>query len=264
MTADGAADSAHVELIGAAEDPGWLVIIDAQRIFADPASEWASPFWPGAWARIRELADQFGPERTLLTRWLPTADRSTSWGAYFAAWPFADVPADNALYELVDGARELSVHPTIDEPTFGKWGPQLQAALGADGAGGAGATGAPRFTVAGVSTDCCVISTVLPAADAGAWVHVDEAGCAASSAENGEAALAVMRLFPPQVSVGQGAAEEQIRRHYEECRSDGAGALEALHATAIHLELSLEDCATVLGMSGEVRRAGGSWRIPPA
>ncbi|PMC76075.1 cysteine hydrolase family protein [Brachybacterium sp. UMB0905] len=254
MTADGAADSAHVELIGAAEDPGWLVIIDAQRIFADPASEWASPFWPGAWARIRELADQFGPERTLLTRWLPTADRDSSWGAYFDEWPFADVPADDPLYELVDGARELSVHPTIDEPTFGKWGPQLEAALGDD----------QRITVVGVSTDCCVISTVLPAADAGAWVCVDEAGCAASSAENGEAALAVMRLFPPQVSVGQGAAEEQIRRHYEECRSDGAGALEALHATAIHLELSLEDCATVLGMSGEVRRAGGSWRIPPA
>lgn len=58
--------------------------------------------------------------------------------------------------------------------------------------------------------------------------------------------------------------EEQIRRHYEEFRSDGVGAIEALHATAIHLELSLEDCATVLGMNEEVRRAGGSWRIPPA
>lgn len=177
---------------------GWLLVVDAQRIFADPSSDWASPFWDDAWRRIRQLAGLFGPERTLLTRWLPTADRATSWGAYFAAWPFADVPADDALYELVDGARELSAHPTVDEPTFGKWGPQLRAALGwAD----AGTDPAPSITVVGVSTDCCVISTVLPTADAGAWITVDSAGCAASSAENSAAALQVMRLFPPQVTV---------------------------------------------------------------
>lgn len=178
-----------------------LVVVDAQRIFADPASDWASPFWEGAWARIRELAAEFGPERTLLTRWVPTADRGTSWGAYFEAWPFADVPADDALYELVDGARELSAHPTVDEPTFGKWGPGLKTALGV-GDPRAEMVRDVRITVVGVSTDCCVISTVLPAADAGAWVRVDEAGCAASTAENGAAALAVMRLYPPQVRVG--------------------------------------------------------------
>ena len=194
---------AQVPSAGPERADEWLVIIDAQRIFADPSSEWASPFWPQAWERIRELAAAFGPERTLLTRWLPTADRATSWGAYFEAWPFADVPADDPLYDLVDGARELSAHPVVDEPTFGKWGAQLRAALaGAAGDGAAPAAAvAPRFTVVGVSTDCCVISTVLPAADAGAWVRVDSAGCAASTAENGAAALAVMRLFPPQVEV---------------------------------------------------------------
>ena len=56
----------------------WLLIIDPQRIFADPGSDWASPFWEGAWARIRELAAQVGPERTVVSRWLPTADRATS------------------------------------------------------------------------------------------------------------------------------------------------------------------------------------------
>src|SRR5690625_7071549 len=75
--------------------------------------------------QIRRLATHAGPGRTLVTRWLPTADRSTAWGDYFRAWPFADVPASHPLYELVDEARELSAHPTIDEPTFGKWGPHL-------------------------------------------------------------------------------------------------------------------------------------------
>lgn len=169
----------------------WLLVVDAQRIFADPASDWASPFWEGAWERIRELAAAVGPERTLLTRWLPTADRSTAWGDYFAAWPFADVPATDRLYALVDGAAELSAHPTIDEPSFGKWGPQLAGVVGH----------APQLLVTGVSTDCCVITTVLAAADAGAHVTVVADACAASAAENATAALHTMSLFPPQVDL---------------------------------------------------------------
>lgn len=173
----------------------WLLIIDPQRIFADPASDWASPFWEEAWSPIRELAAHVGPERTLVTRWLPTADRSTAWGDYFAAWPFADVPATDPLYSLVDGVDALTTHPTVDEPTFGKWGPQLAARLDA------GPGMMPHLLVAGVSTDCCVITTVLAAADAGARVTVLTDACAASSAENGAAALHTMSLFPPQVEL---------------------------------------------------------------
>ena len=141
----------------------WLLVVDAQRIFADSASDWASPFWEGAWERIRELAAAVGPERTLLTRWLPTADRSTAWGDYFAAWPFADVPATDPLAGVVGHA--------------------------------------PQLLVTGVSTDCCVITTVLAAADAGARVTVVADACAASAAENAAAALHTMSLFPPQVDL---------------------------------------------------------------
>lgn len=80
-----------------------LLIVDPQRIFADPGSDWASPFWGAAWERIRELAAHVGPERALVSRWLPTADRTTSWGEYFRTWPFADVSATDPLYDLVDG-----------------------------------------------------------------------------------------------------------------------------------------------------------------
>lgn len=180
----------------------WLLIIDPQRIFADPASEWCSPFFPAAMENITRLAESVGPERTLVTRWLPTADRATAWGDYFRAWPFADVPATDRLYELVDAARGLSAHPTVDEPTFGKWGAQLAGIVGP----------APQLLVTGVSTDCCVLTTVLGAADAGAHVTVVTDACAASTEQNGTAALHAMSLFPPQVRLRTAAAVLEAER----------------------------------------------------
>lgn len=173
----------------------WLVVIDPQRIFADPSSQWASPEFPAAMSSIERLAAHVGPERTVVTRWLPTADRTTAWGDYFRAWPFADVPAGDPLYELVDAARTLSAHPTVDEPTFGKWGRQLAGIVGHDAS----------LLLTGVSTDCCVITTALAASDAGRRVTVVRDACAASTSENGEAALHVMGLFPPQVTLADTA-----------------------------------------------------------
>jgi len=166
----------------------WLVVVDPQEIFASPESPWGSPFFADAMGNIRRLAVAF-QERVVVTRWLPTADRSTSWGDYFAAWPFADVPSDDPLYSLVPDAEGLSPLPTLDLPTFGKWGPELLAMTGP----------APHLVVCGVSTDCCVISTVLPAADAGAHVTIAADACAGSTAENHAAALHVLGLYPPQV-----------------------------------------------------------------
>lgn len=165
------------------------MVIDPQAIFAAPDSPWGSPMFPAAFANIRRLVDAAGG-RVLVTRWLPTADRRTSWGDYFAAWPFADRPADDPLYDLVPGARELSPHPTLDLPTFGKWGAELERILGS----------AP-IVLTGVSTDCCVISTALAAVDAGARVTVAADACAGSTPQNHAAALHIMGLYPPQLTV---------------------------------------------------------------
>ena len=171
--------------------PGsWLVVVDPQNIFAAPGSDWASPFFGDAMANIRLLAERFG-ERVLVTRWMPTADRSTSWGAYFDAWPFADQPADDPLFELVPEASALSPHPTLDLPTFGKWGAEIEAVVG---------RGA-HVVLAGVSTDCCVLSTALAGADAGAHLTVATDACAGSTAENHASALHVMGLYPPQIAL---------------------------------------------------------------
>lgn len=172
----------------------WLVVIDPQHIFASPDSAWGSPFFGDAIVRIRELAAAFG-DRVLVTRWMPTADRSTAWGDYFAEWPFADRPADDPLFDLVPVAQGLSPHPTLDLPTFGKWGSEIEGIVG---------RGA-HVVLAGVSTDCCVLSTALAAADAGAHVTVAADACAGSTAENHAAALHVMGLYPPQLTLGDTA-----------------------------------------------------------
>jgi nicotinamidase-related amidase len=172
----------------------WLVVVDPQNIFASPESAWGSSFFAEAMPRIRALADAFG-DRVLVTRWMPTADRSTSWGEYFAAWPFADQPPTDPLFDLVPEAASLSPLPTLDLPTFGKWGAEIERIVG-HGA---------SVVLTGVSTDCCVISTALAAADAGARVTVVADACAGSTAENHAAALTVMGLYPPQITMSTAA-----------------------------------------------------------
>ncbi len=169
----------------------WLVIIDPQRIFAEPGSGWASPMWPDAVANIKRLAAAHAG-RVVVTRWVaPTAaQRHGSWASYMTAWPFADKAPDDPAFDVVAELADLDAH-VISEPTFGKWRHQLTALLGPD----------PTFVLAGVSTDCCVISTALPAADAGATITVATDACAGSTPENHAAALAVLGLYPPQITL---------------------------------------------------------------
>ncbi|KIP51875.1 isochorismatase family protein [Leucobacter komagatae] len=182
------------------ESAPWLVIIDPQHIFASPESEWGSPFFAEAFVNMRRLAAA-AAGRVLITRWLPTGDRDTAWGDYFAAWPFADREASDPAFDLVPGARELSDHPTLDLPTFGKWGAELKEA-----------TGGAAVVLAGVSTDCCVISTALAGADAGARITVAQDACAGSNGENHAAAIHVMSLYPPQLAIADTAACVEVLR----------------------------------------------------
>ncbi|HRL47848.1 MAG TPA: isochorismatase family protein [Propioniciclava sp.] len=171
----------------------WLVVIDPQRIFAAPDSEWGSPLWPGAEANIATLLPRFSG-RTIITRWVPPAPgrREGSWSAYMAAWPFADRDPADPLFDVLDVVRPAiqGGAVVVDAPTFGKW-EQIVAVTGP----------APHLVVTGVATDCCVISTVLPAADAGATISVVTDACAGSSLEHQQAALTVMGLYPPQVDL---------------------------------------------------------------
>ena len=171
-------------------DGGWLVVVDPQVVFASPdASPWGSPMWAEAAPRVVALADAYGPERTVLTRFVADPSLGGSWGPYYEEWPFALVPDADPLYEVVP---ELEGHAerVLTAGTFGKW-PVLSDLVGPG----------DHVTLAGVATDCCVVSTALPMADAGVTVRVAAEACAGSTPENHANALAVMSLFGPQITI---------------------------------------------------------------
>ncbi len=165
-----------------------LVVIDPQRIFADPSSPWCAHDFEAVVEPIGRLVEHFG-ERVLVTRWLPGSEHRGAWADYFDRWSFADRPDGDPCFDLVDAALGWSPSPTLDLTTFGKWGPALSAITGAH----------PRLVLAGVATDCCVISTALAAADAGAWVEVASDACAGSTPDHHQAAMTVMGLYAPQI-----------------------------------------------------------------
>lgn len=172
-------------------DGDWLVVIDPQMIFANPAtSPWGSPLWAQTVPRIEDLARAYGPERTVITRFVADPSLGGSWASYYDEWPFALVPDDDELYavvpDLVGRADQV-----VTAGTFGKWNADLRAIVGDQ----------PELTLVGVSTDCCVIATALPAADDGATIRVVADACAGSTAENHATALAAMSLFGPQITI---------------------------------------------------------------
>lgn len=168
-------------------DP-WLVVIDPQRIFASPDSDWCSPMFADIVAPVRRLAEAYA-DRLILTRWVAPQEPTGSWSAYMKAWPFADRPADDPAFDLVPEMADLDAR-VVSAPTFGKWR-EIEQVTGSE----------PHLIVTGVATDCCVVSTVLPAADAGATLTVVADACAGSTQENHQKALDVMALYPPQVTV---------------------------------------------------------------
>ena len=163
---------------------GWLVVVDLQHVFGDADSPWGAPRFADIRPRIRELVSAFG-ERVVWTRFVAPARPAGAWREYYEQFPFALQPPDAALYALVEDPGSA---PVVDATTFGKWGPELAAVVGEG-----------PITVAGVATDCCVISTVLPAADAGIPVRVVNDACAGSADDDHDRALRVMSLYAPLV-----------------------------------------------------------------
>ena len=165
---------------------GWLVVVDLQHVFGDADSPWGAPRFAEIRPRIHELVGAFG-DRVAWTRFVAPDRPAGAWKEYYEQFPFALQPPDAPLYALVDDPGGAAV---VDATTFGKWGPELASIVGEG-----------PITVVGVATDCCVISTVLPAADAGVPVRVVGDACAGSSDDDHQRALRVMSLYAPLVHV---------------------------------------------------------------
>jgi nicotinamidase-related amidase len=167
--------------------PPVLALIDLQRIFADPESGWATPDFQRVVKPTQTLIDLYSPN-VVFTRFVAPEQPTGSWIPYYEQWPFALQPPDSYAYQLVD---EFAGAPTLDKTTFGKWGPELAEAVGPGG----------ELVLSGVTTDCCVITTALAAADAGVHVRVVADACAGVDEVSHQKALDIMRLFAPMLEV---------------------------------------------------------------
>ncbi|WP_406832523.1 isochorismatase family protein [Pedococcus sp. KACC 23699] len=167
-------------------DATWFVGIDFQRVFGDPSSPWRAPAYAAAASSARRLAAAYAG-RTVLTRFVAPTEPQGAWEPYYEEFPWALVGDADPLYELTDEVSDLTA-TVVSAPTFGKWD-VLRPVVGDH----------PHLVVAGVATDCCVISTVLAAADAGASVTVVTDACAGSDDANHSKALDLMALYRPLV-----------------------------------------------------------------
>jgi nicotinamidase-related amidase len=165
---------------------GWLAVIDMQRVFGEPGSPWLTPRFAEVLGPIRQLVEAFG-DRVTFTRFIAPAVPAGAWRAYYEQWPFALQPPDARIYDLAD---DFTPTTTLDATTFGKWGPQLAASAGSG-----------PLVLAGVSTDCCVLSTALAAADSGIAVKVVADACAGVNDESQAKTLDILALYGPLVEV---------------------------------------------------------------
>ena len=154
----------------------------------EPDSLWFTPRFAEVVGPIQRLVGAYRPH-VVFTRFVAPAVPAGAWRRYYGLWPFALQPPDARIYELVDEFAG-EPFPTVDATTFGKVGDELNAILG----GG-------RMVLAGVSTDCCVLSTALAAADDGVEVQVVADACAGIDDESHAKALDIMRLYSPLVEV---------------------------------------------------------------
>ncbi len=177
-------------------DATWLVVIDAQRVFAAADSPWNTPGFGAAIKRARQLAAGFDG-RTVLTRFMPPAQPAGGWADYYERWEFARDPSAEH-WSLVDGFGDA---PVVDLPTLSKWSSQLEAVVGTH----------PTLVLCGVSTDCCVLSTALAAIDAGARVRVVADVCAAEPTAH-RSAIEILHRRAPLIAVTTAAQELALAR----------------------------------------------------
>jgi nicotinamidase-related amidase len=175
-----------------------LVVVDMQNVFGQDGSDWRSPRFDEIVSPVAALVAAYSPN-VVFTRFISPVEPSGAWVAYYADWPFALQAPEHPMWDVVEPLAGLAsqvdgVGPgggTVDKPTFSKWGPELKGLLGPRG----------RMVLVGVSTDCCVISTALAAADDGVEVLVVPEACAGVDDPSHDQALHVMSLYGPLIKL---------------------------------------------------------------
>jgi nicotinamidase-related amidase len=173
-------------------------VIDMQNVFGEEGSAWKSPRFEEILEPVARLVEAYSPN-VVFTRFIAPERPTGAWVPYYKDWPFALQPADHPMWDVtpsLSGAVRQTrgadgAGATVDKVTFSQWGPELAELIGPEG----------RMVLAGVSTDCCVISTALAAADFGVRVSVVKEACAGVDDPSHEQALHVMSLYAPLIKV---------------------------------------------------------------
>ncbi|GEN80713.1 cysteine hydrolase family protein [Actinotalea fermentans] len=171
-----------------------LAVIDMQNVFGEPGSPWLTPRFADVVEPVRQLAEAYG-DRAVFTRFVAPDSPQGSWVPYYEEWSFALQPPDAPLWDVVPSLDDAAgpaerAGRVVSATTFSKWS-QLRPLVGPHG----------RLVLCGVSTDCCVISTALAAADDGIEVLVVADACAGVDDDSHAKALHVMSLYAPLVRV---------------------------------------------------------------
>lgn len=180
--------------IAVIKEEEWLAVIDRQEVFA--RSEWSR--WACADGSYYQTDDNFTRlaraygDHVAYTRYVAPQPPKGAWVKYMKDWPEFLVAPDDPMYDFTPETAQLAQgHPVVSLSTYGKWGPELQAAIG----------GAQQIALCGVATDDCVLQTALSASDQGIAVRLASDACAGSTPENHQLALKTMSLFIPLITI---------------------------------------------------------------
>ncbi len=167
----------------------WLVAVDMQEVFADPASPWGVTGYREASAGIRVLLPMFRG-RTVFARFVAPRMPEGAWTDFYEEWPFALQTAAHPMWAVTQ-EFDTAGSPVIDRTGFGAWGTALAEAT----------EGAPELILTGVGTDTSIMATALAAADAGVHVRVVADACTATDPADHRRALDAMALFAPLIHI---------------------------------------------------------------
>ncbi|PXA76328.1 cysteine hydrolase [Auritidibacter ignavus] len=165
-----------------------LALIDFQRVFHDPELGWGCPGYLEAEAHAEQIAQAIRARglSVIRTRFVRDPHETGSWRAYYDRWNQFRLDPEDPIWDLTSPSDDT----VVDRPTFGKWTEGLERHVDRDSA----------LVVCGVATDCCVLSTVFSAIDAGQRVVVVEDACAGATPELHREAIRLIELQSPHVT----------------------------------------------------------------
>lgn len=165
-----------------------LVLIDMQHAFQRPGLQWECDGYDAAANRVQELREaHLGP--AVWTQFIRDPAEEDAWGSYYDRWDQYRLGPEDPVWGLTLEPQPEDIR--VQAPTFGKWiTPLIEVAKPY-----------ATITIAGVATDCCVLSTVLPAVDAGKYVTVVSDACAGATPEAHQQALSLMAMLNPMVTI---------------------------------------------------------------